>query len=200
MNYSNIFPTGTYWHGFGIDAYHQKGELRIAHGVTANPKLPNNEQISSYEIDYEGDDIFVYAGSRTSGKVYISDDKCQTWTTLVDLQAETGTNYGQIRQILIVKDKRVKKLMILAGAIGTGYGGTTGVPGHLFSYNLGDYYGFDLIKHTSGFYVDSKSKEDDRYPSCPDSIQLATIPSGSITYTSIQDTLDNELVKITLPE
>lgn len=200
MNYSNIFPTGTYRHGFGMDAFHQKGELRIAHGVIDYPTLPNSEQISSYEIDYEGNDIFVYAGSRTSGKVYVSDDKWLTWSLLVDLQAETGVNYGQIRQLLIVKDKKVKKLMILAGVIGTWYGGSTANPWHLFSYNLGDYYGFDLVKHTSGFYVDSKSKEDDRYPSCPDAIQLSTIPSGSIAYTSIQDTLDNELVKITLPE
>lgn len=200
MNFSNIFPTWTYWHGFGIDAYHQKWELRLAHGVVANPKLPNNEQISSYEIDYVEGNILVYAWSRSSGKVYISTDKGQVWTTLVDLQAETGVNYGQIRQLMIVKDKKVKKLMILAGGIGDQYGGSVGTPWHLFSYNLGDYYWFDLLKHVSWFYVNSKLKEDDRYPSNPDTIQLGAIPSGAISYTSIQDTLDNSIVRITLPE
>ena len=94
---------------------------------------------------------------------------------------------------MIVKDKKTKKLMILAGTLGSQY------KQHLFSYNLGDYYGFDLLKHKSGIYVNSESKEDDRYPSNPSAMQLLTVTSSTPTYTSIQDTLDNEYVQITLP-
>jgi|GEM_PF-6685383 hypothetical protein len=93
----------------------------------------------------------------------------------------------------MVKDKKTKKLMILAGELGEQY------KQHLFSYNLGDYYGFDLLKHKSGIYVNSESREDDRYPSSPNAMQLLTITSATPSYTSIQDTLDNEYVQITLP-
>jgi len=56
--------------------------------------------------------------------------------------------FTKTRQLMIIKDKKCKKLAIVCGTLGTQ------ANGNLFTYVLSDSYGFDVIKDYSGKFYD----------------------------------------------
>jgi hypothetical protein len=183
--YSAMLPTQAYWYGQWIDVTTQDWEIRVAKTVKAGVTLPGWEKITAWAIDNNtANKTLLYAGSAGTGcKIYVSDDQWDTWNTLIDINAELWTNHVWIRQLLLIKDKKCKKLVIIAGQIGTGQSA------HLYTYSLSDFYGFDLCKHESGKFYDSNTNEESRYPETPSHIHLTTIPQSTITYSAVADSL-----------
>ncbi len=182
--YSAMLPTQMYWYGQGTDTTSQDWEIHVAKAVTAGTLLPNGEKISCRALDNNTNTkTYLYAGSADSATIFKSDDNGNTWTTLIDIDTALWTSHWQIRQLLLIKDKKTKKLCILCGQVWTGQ------YVHLYTYSLSNYYWLDLLKHEAGNFYDSETNEESRYPNSPDLLTLVTIPQSTISYNSIADSL-----------
>ena len=172
--YGNFLPTQLYWYGQWVDTVTQPWEIRLTPAASVVSTFPAGEKVSCREID-EAD---LYIGCSTSAKIYKSSDKGATWTTLADM-ADYGA-FTKTRQLMIIKDKKCKKLAIVCGTLGTQ------ANGNLFTYVLSDSYGFDVIKDYSGKFYDLNTNFEWRYPDAPSSVSLrACTNAGPYTYTYV---------------